>query len=84
MTNEYHMQADCFSKEVCSSKYQIVTQLGVHVFPVFLPRFSLVDGGQIFRVQAAPSPSFEQRHVLQSCLKTEPGSQFNARKKVLL
>lgn len=45
------------------------------VFRMFLPRLCLVDGGHILRVQAASCPSAEQRHVLQSCLKTERGSQ---------
>ena len=51
-----------------------------HELPVFLPRFSLEAGGHILRVQANRSPVAEQRHVLQSCLTTEPGSHTCSKK----
>jgi hypothetical protein len=50
------------------------------MLPVFLPRFSLEAGGHILRVQANWSPVAEQRHVLQSCVVTEPGSHTCSKK----
>ena len=50
------------------------------VLPVFLPRFFLKVGGHVLRVQANWSPLAEQRHTLQSCWMTEPGSHTWSKK----